>query len=168
MLEFKNFVLTLYPYAEDSSTLCSRSMYINVPSSTVCSRSIYINVPCCKFLLFIVEFLMFLPCTSVCISYVMVFLTLVFKDFTLHRNIDCESIICLYFRNVSQDLSETILTMVGNCSILLSKPRQPPPGVLRHRGMEPGFNPTSLGGQVYILFSKELTSSVHFLIFIVF
>ncbi|XP_021921568.1 CCR4-NOT transcription complex subunit 1 isoform X2 [Zootermopsis nevadensis] len=51
--------------------------------------------------------------------------------------------------SVSQDLSQTILTMVGNCSILLSKPRQPPPGVLRHRGIEPGFNPTSLGGQLF-------------------
>lgn len=51
-------------------------------------------------------------------------------------------------RSVSQDLSETILTMVGNCSILLTKPRQPPPGVLRHRGIEPAFNPSSLGGQV--------------------
>lgn len=29
-----------------------------------------------------------------------------------------------YAANVSQDLSETILTMVGNCSILLNKPRQ--------------------------------------------
>jgi hypothetical protein len=54
----------------------------------------------------------------------------------------------LYYRNVSQDLSESILTMVGNCSILLTKPRQPPPGVLRHRGIEPAFNPSSLGGQV--------------------
>ncbi|XP_069701672.1 CCR4-NOT transcription complex subunit 1 isoform X5 [Periplaneta americana] len=52
--------------------------------------------------------------------------------------------------NVSQDLSETILTMVGNCSIMLSKPRQPPPGVLRtHRGIEPAFNPSSLGGQLF-------------------
>lgn len=51
--------------------------------------------------------------------------------------------------NVSQDLSESILTMVGNCSILLTKPRQPPPGVLRHRGIEPAFNPSSLGGQLF-------------------
>ena len=52
-------------------------------------------------------------------------------------------------RNVSPDLSETILTMVANCSIMLTKPRQPPPGVLRtHRGIDPAFNPSSLGGQV--------------------
>ena len=54
----------------------------------------------------------------------------------------------LFYRNVSQDLSESILTMVGNCSLLLTKPRQPPPGVLRHRGIEPAFNSSSLGGQV--------------------
>ncbi|CAH1270308.1 CNOT1 [Branchiostoma lanceolatum] len=30
--------------------------------------------------------------------------------------------------NVSQELSETILTMVGNCSQILNKARQPPPG----------------------------------------
>ena len=58
-------------------------------------------------------------------------------------------ILCIYFRSVAQDLSETILTMVANCSIMLSKPRQPPPGVLRtHRGIDPAFNPSSLGGQV--------------------
>ncbi|XP_049786692.1 CCR4-NOT transcription complex subunit 1 isoform X4 [Schistocerca cancellata] len=49
--------------------------------------------------------------------------------------------------NVSQELSEAILTMIANCSILMSKPRQPPPGVLRtHRGIEPAFS-TPLGGQ---------------------
>lgn len=32
--------------------------------------------------------------------------------------------------------------MVTNCNLLLSKPRQPPPGVLRaHRTMEPTFTP---------------------------
>ncbi|KAK7790471.1 hypothetical protein R5R35_006209 [Gryllus longicercus] len=52
--------------------------------------------------------------------------------------------------SVSQELSEAILTMVANCSILLSKPRQPPPGVLRtHRGIEPPFNASSLGGQLF-------------------
>ncbi|XP_067012333.2 CCR4-NOT transcription complex subunit 1 isoform X3 [Anabrus simplex] len=52
--------------------------------------------------------------------------------------------------NVSQELSEAILTMVANCSILLSKPRQPPPGVLRtHRGLDPTFNASSLGGQLF-------------------
>ena len=40
--------------------------------------------------------------------------------------------------------------MVSNCNILLNKPRQPPPGVLRtHRSIESSFNPSSLGGQVY-------------------
>ncbi|XP_072292046.1 CCR4-NOT transcription complex subunit 1 isoform X2 [Eucyclogobius newberryi] len=32
--------------------------------------------------------------------------------------------------NVSQELSETILTMVANCSNVMNKPRQPPPGVM--------------------------------------
>nr|CAD7424776.1 unnamed protein product [Timema monikensis] len=51
--------------------------------------------------------------------------------------------------NVSQELSEAILTMVANCSILLSKPRQPPPGVMRpHRNIEQAFNPSSIGGQL--------------------
>ncbi|KAG0416949.1 hypothetical protein HPB47_006047 [Ixodes persulcatus] len=50
-----------------------------------------------------------------------------------------------YAANVSQDLSETILTMVGNCSILLNKPRQPPPGVVKTpRGLEPAFSSASL------------------------
>lgn len=45
-------------------------------------------------------------------------------------------------RNVTQELSEAIMNMVANCSLLLSKPRQHPPGVLRnHRGMDPTFNP---------------------------
>ena len=42
------------------------------------------------------------------------------------------------------------MTMVQNCSLMLSKntmSRPPPPGVLRHRGLEP-FNPATLGGQV--------------------
>lgn len=32
--------------------------------------------------------------------------------------------------SVSQELSETILTMVANCSSVMNKPRQPPPGVM--------------------------------------
>lgn len=44
-------------------------------------------------------------------------------------------------RNVSQELSEAIVTMVNNCSLLLNSPRQPPPGVLRHRAMDQTFNP---------------------------
>lgn len=34
------------------------------------------------------------------------------------------------FRSVSQELSETILTMVANCSNVMNKARQPPPGVM--------------------------------------
>ncbi|XP_064466564.1 CCR4-NOT transcription complex subunit 1-like isoform X2 [Ornithodoros turicata] len=50
-----------------------------------------------------------------------------------------------YAANVSQELSETILTMVGNCSILLNKPRQPPPGVVKTpRGLEPAFSAASI------------------------
>lgn len=33
-------------------------------------------------------------------------------------------------RSVSQELSETILTMVANCSNVMTKARQPPPGVM--------------------------------------
>lgn len=43
------------------------------------------------------------------------------------------------------------MTMVQNCSLMLSKNimnRPPPPGVLRHRGLEP-FNPATLGNQVF-------------------
>ncbi|XP_011335843.1 CCR4-NOT transcription complex subunit 1 isoform X2 [Ooceraea biroi] len=53
--------------------------------------------------------------------------------------------------NVSQELSELIMTMVQNCSLMLSKNtmnRAPPPGVLRHRGLEP-FNPATLGSQLF-------------------
>lgn len=45
------------------------------------------------------------------------------------------------------------MTMVQNCSLMLSKStmnRPPPPGVLRHRGLEP-FNPATLGSQVRII-----------------
>lgn len=54
------------------------------------------------------------------------------------------------YRSLSQELSEVIMTMVQNCSLMLSKNtmnRPPPPGVLRHRGLEP-FNPVTLGSQV--------------------
>ncbi|XP_011168409.1 CCR4-NOT transcription complex subunit 1 isoform X1 [Solenopsis invicta] len=53
--------------------------------------------------------------------------------------------------SVSQELSELIMTMVQNCSLMLSKStmnRPPPPGVLRHRGLEP-FNPATLGSQLF-------------------
>ncbi|KAL0280391.1 UNVERIFIED_CONTAM: hypothetical protein PYX00_001693 [Menopon gallinae] len=44
-------------------------------------------------------------------------------------------------RNVSQELSDAILAMVANCSLLLNNTRQPPPNVLRHRGLDQAFNP---------------------------
>ncbi|XP_035741230.1 CCR4-NOT transcription complex subunit 1-like isoform X2 [Vespa mandarinia] len=53
--------------------------------------------------------------------------------------------------SVSQECSEAIMTMVQNCSLMLNKTtmsRPPPPGVLRHRGLEP-FNPATLGGQLF-------------------
>lgn len=56
-----------------------------------------------------------------------------------------------YYRSVSQELSDLIMAMVQNCSLMLSKStmnRPPPPGVLRHRGLEP-FNPATLGNQVF-------------------
>lgn len=39
----------------------------------------------------------------------------------------CASHLC---SSVSQELSETILTMVANCSNVMNKARQPPPGVM--------------------------------------
>ena len=58
---------------------------------------------------------------------------------------------------VGQELSEAILTMVGNASqLLLSRPRPPPPGVGRpppppgppRPPEQPPFPPTPLGSQV--------------------
>lgn len=40
------------------------------------------------------------------------------------------TILLLCSRSVSQELSETILTMVANCSNVMNKARQPPPGVM--------------------------------------
>lgn len=52
--------------------------------------------------------------------------------------------------SVSTECSEAILAMVANCSLLLSKTRQAPPGVLRtHRGIETPFNPTNLGSHLF-------------------
>ncbi|XP_043501500.1 CCR4-NOT transcription complex subunit 1 isoform X2 [Polistes fuscatus] len=53
--------------------------------------------------------------------------------------------------SVSQECSDAIMAMVQNCSLMLNKStmsRPPPPGVLRHRGLEP-FNPATLGGQLF-------------------
>ncbi|XP_034255857.1 CCR4-NOT transcription complex subunit 1 isoform X2 [Thrips palmi] len=54
---------------------------------------------------------------------------------------------------LSQELTEIIMTMVANCSILLNKPRQPPPGpgVLRSHSQthRTGLEHSLLGGQVF-------------------
>jgi len=48
---------------------------------------------------------------------------------------------CVASGTISQELSETIIAMATNCSLLMNKPRHPP-GVMRgHRGMEPAFTP---------------------------
>ena len=55
--------------------------------------------------------------------------------------------ICNFFRSVSQDLSDAIVTMVQSCSLMLSKGtlnRIPQP-VMRHRNIEP-FNQSLPGG----------------------
>lgn len=82
--------------------------------------------------------------------------------------------IFIYYRNVSQELSELIMTMVQHCSLMLSKStmnRPPPPGVLRHRGLEP-FNPAALGSQVFLnclliiilfMFFKIFSNFFHYL-----
>lgn len=53
--------------------------------------------------------------------------------------------------SVQQELSDAIITMATNCSLMLSASRQaPPPGVLRqHRSLDTAFNPSSLGGQIF-------------------
>ena len=57
-----------------------------------------------------------------------------------------------FCRGLSQELSEVIMTMVANCSMLLNKPRQPPPGpgVLRSHSQphRTGLEHSLLGGQV--------------------
>ncbi|RWS29576.1 CCR4-NOT transcription complex subunit 1-like isoform X6 [Leptotrombidium deliense] len=46
--------------------------------------------------------------------------------------------------NISQDISETILTMVANSSLLLQKvPRQPPPGVISNPTVKPTLGSSS-------------------------
>ncbi|XP_026284061.1 CCR4-NOT transcription complex subunit 1 [Frankliniella occidentalis] len=53
---------------------------------------------------------------------------------------------------LSQELTEVIMTMVANCSLLLNKPRQPPPGpVLRSHSQahRSGLEHSLLGGQVF-------------------
>lgn len=37
----------------------------------------------------------------------------------------------LFHRSLPQELSETIMTMVGNCTVVLTKNRLPPPGVVK-------------------------------------
>lgn len=53
--------------------------------------------------------------------------------------------------SIQQELSDAIITMATNCSLMLSASRQaPPPGVLRqHRALDTPFNPSSLGGQIF-------------------
>lgn len=63
------------------------------------------------------------------------------------------------------------MTMVQNCSLMLSKStmnRPPPPGVLRHRGLEP-FNPATLGSQVlrlsiYFLLILSINMNIYYLV----
>lgn len=45
-------------------------------------------------------------------------------------NVVCLTVLLFCSRSVSQELSETILTMVANCSNVMNKARQPPPGVM--------------------------------------
>lgn len=45
-------------------------------------------------------------------------------------NVVCLTVLLFRSRSVSQELSETILTMVANCSNVMNKARQPPPGVM--------------------------------------
>jgi len=69
-------------------------------------------------------------------------------------------------RNVSQDLSELIVTMVQNCSVMLSKNsmnRPPPPGVLRHRTLD--TFPVTLGSQVSLFYLFSLSVLLTFKLF---
>lgn len=45
-------------------------------------------------------------------------------------NVTWLTVVLPHARSVSQELSETILTMVANCSNVMNKARQPPPGVM--------------------------------------
>lgn len=45
-------------------------------------------------------------------------------------NVTWLTVVLPHPRSVSQELSETILTMVANCSNVMNKARQPPPGVM--------------------------------------
>lgn len=68
------------------------------------------------------------------------------------------------YRTVSQELADVIMTMVQTCSLMLSKStmnRPPPPGVLRHRALEP-FNPATLGSQVFKSFSSPIDFYIPF------
>lgn len=46
-----------------------------------------------------------------------------------------------FYSSLSQELSEAILTMVGNCNIIFNRPKLPPPGVVKMpRSLEPAFS----------------------------
>lgn len=59
-------------------------------------------------------------------------------------------IVCLQrcVQNVSPDCQEAILTVVGNCTLIL-KSRQQQPTILRSRGMDGSINPSMFAAQLY-------------------
>lgn len=64
-------------------------------------------------------------------------------------------------RNVSQELSETILTMVANCSNVMNKARQPPPGVMpKVRAPSTSSLDAISPVQVFSVWNSNLTSFV--------
>lgn len=67
--------------------------------------------------------------------YLIVFWPYKTENHTYHPSMQCYLFVTwfvslLFLRSVSQELSETILTMVANCSNVMNKARQPPPGVM--------------------------------------
>lgn len=71
---------------------------------------------------------------------------------------DCDSslhcISLLSCRSVSQELSETILTMAANCSNVMNKARQPPPGVMP-KGRAPSTSSLDAISPVQVLLGWE-------------
>lgn len=63
-------------------------------------------------------------------------------------------------RSVSQELSETILTMVANCSNVMNKARQPPPGVMP-KGRAPSTSSLDAISPVQVSLCVDYIRPVH-------
>lgn len=68
------------------------------------------------------------------------------------------SFVYFLLRSVSQELSETILTMAANCSNVMSKARQPPPGVMP-KGRAPSTSSLDAISPVQVFEGKHWSAS---------